>query len=365
MQEKGRISTNQYIWLLFSIITSFSTLQIVGRLIEHAGRDAWLSAVIAWFVDIVLAVVYAYLGLRFPGQNMIEYSITILGKFWGKAVALLFLLFFLVSASALLRSLCNLLNGDFFPTTPANVLLFICFALVGIGARKGLEVFARTSELLGPLYLLSFIILFSLAVPLCHFQNLKPQLYQGIMPSLTGAPFLLSFISICIIMGMFIPYCNEPANGFIGKVIAVTVGSAMFEFLVIFGISIFGAEQAGNVVNVGLALARIIGLGGTLQRLESIWLVVSVAAAVMSGISLIWAFSLGISQIAGLQTYRPLVYPSALLAFIVTVTSFETSNDVNLFANYVFPFIALFVESGLGLFLLVMALLRKKRGTPG
>lgn len=362
MQEKGHISTNQYIWLLFSIITSFSTLQIVGRLVKHAGRDAWLSVVIAWFVDIVLAVVYAYLGVRFPGQSMVQYSMTILGGFWGRLVGAIFSVFFLLSASCLIYGLCALLNNAFFPKTPVNALLVVCFALVAVGARKGLEVFSRTSEILGPLYLLSFIVLFSLAVPFGRFDNLKPQLYQGFLPMLTGTPFLLSFIGICIIMGMFIPYCSKPAGGFIGKVAAVTLGSAVFEGLIVLGIAVFGAEQTGNTVNIGLGLARIVGLGGTIQRLEAIWLMVSVAAAIMSAISLLWAFSIGIAQITGLAAYQPLVYPSALLTFIVTITSFENSNDLNVFANYIFPFIALFVESGLEYLLLIVALLRKKRG---
>lgn len=362
MQEKGIISTNQYTWLLFSIITSFSTLQIVGRLIEHAGKDAWLSVLFAWLIDVILAVVYAYMGVRFPGQNMIEYSMTILGKFWGGIVGLLFLLFFLVSSSGLIRSLCNLLTNQYYPKTPINAFIIICYILIGIGAKKGLETFARTSEILGPLYLLSFLILFSLAIPIVKIDNLKPQLYHGFFPSVSGAPFLLSFISICIIMGMFIPCCNKPKNGFKGKFIAVTLGSFILELMVVFGIGIFGSEQAGNIVNVGLELARMVSIGSTLQRLEALWLMVSVGASIMTGISLVWAFSLGISQIAGLKSYKPLVYPAAFLAFVITITTFENSNDVNTFANYTFPFIALFVESGLEIFLFFMALILKKRG---
>lgn len=362
MEEKSVISTNQYVWLLFSIITSFSTLQIVGRLIAHAGRDAWLSVIFAWFTDIVLAAVYAYMGIRFPGQNLVQYSITILGRFWGSVIGILFLLFFLISSSGLIRSLCSLLTNEFFPGTPIDALLIICFVLVAAGAKKGLETFARTSEILGPIYLLSFIILFTIAVPLANFSNLKPQLYRGFFPSLTGAPFILSFISICIMMGMFIPHCNKPANGFKGKFIAVTLGSIIFELLVILGIGVFGAEQAGNLINVGLELARMVSIGDAIQRLEAIWLMVSVAAGIMTAISLIWAFSLGISQIAGLRSYKPLVYPSALLALVLAVTSFNNSNDTNTFANYIFPFIALFVESGLEWFLFIMALVLKKRG---
>lgn len=361
--KKRIISTNQYVWLLFTIITSFSTLQIVGRLIAHAGRDAWLSVVFAWFADVTLAVVYGYMGIRFPGQNMVQYSMTILGKFWGKIVGGLFLFFFLVCTCGLIYSLSLLLTNEFFPKTPILVFLVICYAMIAVGARKGLEAFARTSEILGPLYLLSFIVILATSFSAVDFSNIKPQLYRGIIPSLTGAPFLLSYLSICIIMGMFIPHCNKPENGFKGKFIAVTMGSGIFALLVLYGIGIMGAEQAGNTTNVGLRIARISGIGSTIQRMEAIWLMVSVAAGIMAAISLIWAVSLGISQLTGLDSYRPLVFPTALLALVIAFTSFKSSNDMNVFANYTFPFIAMFVESILECFLLLMAVILKKRGS--
>jgi len=42
--------------------------------------NAMVSLLLAWFLDVLLAIVYAYMGIRFPGQNMVQYSITILGK---------------------------------------------------------------------------------------------------------------------------------------------------------------------------------------------------------------------------------------------------------------------------------------------
>lgn len=60
MHEKGIISTNQCIWLLFCLITSFTTIHIPRLIILQAGRDAWLSVILAWFLDVLLAMVYAY-----------------------------------------------------------------------------------------------------------------------------------------------------------------------------------------------------------------------------------------------------------------------------------------------------------------
>lgn len=140
MYEKEVISTNQFIWLLFCIITSFTGLQVLRLLIFQARRDAWLAVILAWFLDVLLAVVYAYMGIRFPGQNMVQYSMTILGKRLGKIIGMLFPIFFLLVSSILQRNLSMILSIVFFPKTPESIFLIISYIVIGYAVLKGIEV---------------------------------------------------------------------------------------------------------------------------------------------------------------------------------------------------------------------------------
>lgn len=362
MKQKGIISTYQFVWMIFNIIASFTTLHIPGLLIYHAGRDAWLSIICAWFLDVVLALVYAYMGLRFPGQNMIQYSITILGKYVGKIVGIMFCLFFLMISSVLMRSLAGLISNVFLVNTPMVVILGMSYLVIAYGIQKGIEAIARTCGFLGPIYLFSMIVMFVLLIPKVRLHRLIPILYKGFYPAFTGTPFLLSFFGICIIMGMYIPICNKPANGFLAKLIAVSIGALVLGILVFFGVGIFGGERAGNLINLGISLARMIRIGNFFERLEIFWFVIVVAAGIMTSTNLIWAFSLGISQIAGLSTYKHLVYPSVLVAFVLSVTSFKNTIEVFGFIFYSFMFIGVFVETGLELLLFFTALITGKKG---
>lgn len=362
MQQKGIISTNQFVWMLFSVITPFTALQIPGMLISHTGRDAWLSVVGAWFLDVVLAMVYAYMGLRFPGQNLVQYSITILGKYAGRIVGIMFPLYFLLVTSLLMRSLGAMIVNLFMPKTPLEIILAIGYILIAYGVKKGIEAIARVCEVLGPVYLLSLITLFAIVISNVKVHRLKPLLSYGIYPFLTGIPFILSFIGICLIMGMYIPICNRPKNGFLAKFIAVSIGTAMIGFLVSISTGIFGAEQAGNMLNPGIELARLARVGDFVERLEIVWLVVAIAAGILTSGNLVWAFSLGISQIAGLNTYKPLVYPTVLISFILSLTSFDSNVAVSNFLFYSYMFIGLFVVVGLGMLLFITALILGKRG---
>ncbi|PKM49924.1 MAG: hypothetical protein CVV02_13770 [Firmicutes bacterium HGW-Firmicutes-7] len=358
MSNKEKISTNQFVWMLFGIITSFTVLQIPGILILHAGRDAWLSVIVAWFLDVLLALVYAYMGLRFPGQNFVQYSMTILGKLGGRIVGFIFPLYFLMVTALLMRAISTLIETNL-SDMPKLVIYSMGCITIAYTARKGIEIIARVCEILGPIYLISLFILFFMAIPIIKIDRVKPFLMEGSYPFLSGSILILSFIGICIMMAMYIPVCNHPENGFKAKFIAVTMGATMITTLIFLVIGAFGAEQAGSMVNPGASLAREIQVG-IFERLESVWLIVAVGAGIMTCVNLIWAFSMGASQIIGLNSYKPLVLPATLIATVLSIISFDSNIEMLNFVFYVYTIIAVFVQTGLEMFLFAMAFILKK-----
>lgn len=362
--ESGIINTRQSVWLLFVIITSLTALQVPGLIVLRAGRDVWLSVIGAWFMDIMLALVYAYMGIRFPGENPVQYSMTILGKTFGRIVGLLFIIFFLMVACSLVSGVAMYVAGVFLPKTPTEVVLISAFLLIAYIVRKGIEVIARICEILGPFHLLSMVALLFLALPLVNLGRLKPQFDQGVVPFLSGVPLILAHIGICVSMGWYIAICNRPENGFLAKFIAAGLGSSVLCLLAVFSIGSFGLEQTGNMINPGLQLARIIHIDYYFERMEVFWMAIAIGAGIMTAVNVLWIFSLGAAQLAGLSTYKPLVYPAALIALALSLTSFPTNTSYMHFAFYTFPLVGLSAEIGLELLLFFAALISGKRGKP-
>ncbi|HEX3046873.1 MAG TPA: endospore germination permease [Bacillota bacterium] len=360
--EKGIINTKQMIWLLFIIITSFTALQVPGLAITQAGRDTWLAVIAAWFLDVMLALVYAYMGIRFPGENCVDYSTTILGKIGGKIVGLLFILFFLIVSAYLMRGLAIYIGNVFLPRTPIEVILIGAYLVIGYFVRKGIEVIARMCEILGPLYLLSFILLFILAIPHVELSRLKPQFDQGLYVFINGTPLILTHYGICVAMGWYIALCNRPENGFLAKFSAASLGALAVGLVIVLSIGSFGLEQAQNLANPGLNLTRQIHISNYFERMEVLWMVIAIGAGIMTSVNAIWIFSLGMAQIVGLNTYKPLVYPAALCSFVLSLTSFPNNTAFLGFTVFSFPLIGLAVESGLEIFLFLSALILRKKG---
>jgi len=365
MRNKSLISTSQFVWMLFCVITSFTVLQIPGLLIEFAGRDSWLAVIVAWILDVLLAIVYARMGLRFPGQNCAQYSVSVLGKTWGKIVGMLFPVFFLFVAACLMRALAELISSLFLPRTPISVFLFLAFLIVAYGVKKGIEGIARICAVLGPIFLASLLVMFAFLIPDIELHRLLPIFADGARPILTSAPYILSFIGICIIMGMYIPICNKPENGFLAKFISVSIGAVMIIMLIVLSIGIFGAEHAGQMINPGYRLLRLLRLGSFFERLEIIWLVITFSAGIMTAANLIWAFCLGTSQLLSLRSHKLLVNPAVLIAFVLSVLSFDNISELLDFTLYSYPFIGIFVQTGVEMFLFLTAVIFGKRGKAG
>ena len=218
------------------------------------------------------------------------------------------------------------------------------------------------TEVIGPLFLLSIITLSFLVLPSFDIARLKPQFDEGVAPFLVGAPLLLTSFGVCIIMAMYIPLCNRPENGFLAKFSAVSMGALVVGLITALSVGIFGIEDAQYMYSPGLQLAKMINFSNYLERVEMVWLLILVGSSIVATSSLLWAFGQGLAQITGLKTYQSLIYPGALLSLVLCIVSFPSSLQQTHFYHYTFPIVAVFVETGLELFLFATALILGKRG---
>lgn len=357
MQEKGIISTNQFIWMLFLIITTVTVLEAPVMLINIAGRDAWLCVIGGWFLDVLLALVYAYMGIRFPGQNFVQYSITILGKYLGSLIGIIFPLFFLIVGILCQSSLAYLINTVLLPTTPIWVVLSVSLLISSYAALKGVEVIARLSELFGPIYILFIIIIGLISVQVIDIDLITPQFEQGFYPFMIGSPFVLSFYGICVIMAMFIPLCNRPENGFLAKFTAVSMGAFFLGIVITITITTFGLSTAERLYAPVYQITRT-----TAIRAESLWLLLIITAGLLASAMMIWAFSLGVSQVLGIATYKPLIIPAAVISIAFSLISFSNNIQLMHYINFTYPILAVIVESCIEIMLFILALALNKRG---
>ncbi|MDU7475599.1 MAG: endospore germination permease [Paenibacillus macerans] len=309
-----------------TIITIFFTvgsaiLITPSGMVQSARQDAWIAGLIGIGVGLLTVWFMCKLVNLYPQKNLIEILETLLGKWVGKTVSLLFISsLFLGAPAAVLNDLGDFMTTQMMPETPIEAIIILFGTVILMGVRLGIEVVARSAELLFPW----FVLLYLLLVLLVSF-NIDPRQLQPVLEN--GSPpiwqAVLTFISVAFLphisLLLILPASvNRPAQFGKGIVLVSLVGSLMLVIVIILSILVLGVEITSKSLFPSYVLAQKIDIGHFLQRVETI-------VAVMWFFSLYFRITLymssitvSLAQIFNLKDYRPLVWPLGMLLIVMS-----------------------------------------------
>ncbi|MBO8137243.1 MAG: GerAB/ArcD/ProY family transporter [Desulfotomaculum sp.] len=78
--EAGKISARQLMFIIITFIISTADIFLPAIVAQQAGRDSWISVVVANAEAMVVAAVALSLGLRFPQLTLVGICQKVLGK---------------------------------------------------------------------------------------------------------------------------------------------------------------------------------------------------------------------------------------------------------------------------------------------
>ncbi|GJM76967.1 hypothetical protein HMSSN036_91830 [Paenibacillus macerans] len=130
---------------------------------------------------------------------MTEIIETVLGKWVGKIVSLLLVVSFFSAPTAVMNDLGDFMTTQLIPETPIEAIIILFGAVVLMGVRLGVEVIARSAELLFPWFLLLYFLLVVLVAFNIDPRHLQPVLENG-FPPIWQAGLLFSASLFCRIL---------------------------------------------------------------------------------------------------------------------------------------------------------------------
>lgn len=194
--------------ILTALYTIGSAILIVPSSVASiAKQDAWIAALAGLGFGLLILALHHQLSRRYPAMNLLQISEKLLGKWIGKTVNFLFLVtLFMGGPVTVLYEIGTFMTIQILPETPTQAILLLFGAIVVLGIRLGLEVLARSAELLFPWFLLLFLSMSTLLLSIVKWEKASPILEHGIGPIF---PAVLSFLSITflphIVLLMFYP----------------------------------------------------------------------------------------------------------------------------------------------------------------
>lgn len=354
---KKRISLSQTVYLLMILVISTADIFLPAIIARQAGRDAWISVLIATALSIVFGLIWLPLASRFPDETFPDYLPKILGQPLGGLLGLLYVLFFLSLISVVAREFGALAATAFLPLTPVIILEVAITAISVYAALEDIEVIARTNEALFPLGLFLLVSVFILTTKDMEFKNYLPILENGLKPPILGALTLSAWMGETFLMLYLYPYINNKnmaVYGIIGSHILIGGGLLLGTS----SIALFGAELTADIVIPPLAMVQIINLANFIQRLDAVIMATWVGGIFIKLSLFIYVAALSLSSSLNVRSYKPFVVPLTGIALPISILSFENITEIIDFLEKPLPFYLLTWEVLVPLIVLIIAVIK-------
>lgn len=356
MLEKGKISNNQFSILVIMYIIGTSTLTAPAILTMVAKQDGWLSSLLTLGFGLTIVFLFGKLAERYPNLTLTQTCTKILGGWLGRAISLLYSLFFLFLTSVFLRVAGDLITTHILTETPIQATVALFLFVIIMAVRLGLEPFARTAEMMFPHLVLFILLFFLFLLPQVKGTNITPMLEHGIKPVLHGTFETLGipFLNLIIFL-MITPYVNNPNKLKVNFIFSTIIGGLFITFITLFSILVNGAEVTARLNFSPYILAQKIDIGNFIQRIEIIAGAFIFISLFVKTTICFYSLVLSFAETLRLKDYKIVTLPFGIMVQVLSIFLFpniiyfhtfvaETWTPIMLIFGFIIPLLLLAVD---------------------
>lgn len=365
MLDNGRISSLQLLLLLFITEAATTVLYSPSTAARLAGPDAWLASnLLPTLYALAIAGVVVALARRFPSQVFTEYLPAIAGKIPGKLLAAVYAVFFIQIASVIMTEGSALLNIAEFPQTPVFVINIVWAGVAGYGAYLGIECIARQNQLVWPVWLFVLLLVLCLGAVDLNISNLKPVLENGLPPLISGGIVRSPCRGYVFFVLMLFPYLNQKQEALKTILLHLALAAFVSAFSLFVIIGVLGDKITAQMVYPFYTLAQYISVVHFLERMEALTVIIWIAGVVVKLAVFFHTAAIATASTIGLKNYRTTLLPIAITTVVLSGALYNTNLKLITFMLKTFPLYAFIIELAVPALILLMAVIRKRRGDP-
>ncbi|WP_342440772.1 GerAB/ArcD/ProY family transporter [Lysinibacillus sp. FSL K6-0057] len=318
--EKAKISTHQ-LFILIMLFEFGSALLI--PLATNVKQDAWMAILIGLVGGLFLFLIYHGLYSYYPNIPLTEYLQVVLGKFVGRFLAFFYVLYFMYIAARVLRDFGEMLITVYYPTTPLFIINALMIMSVVYTVRKGIEVLARTGEILFTfmiLLVISGLILIAIS-GISQISNLQPVFENGVMPVVKAASSTLFFpYGEVIVFTMLLPYLKQSERAKKTGLLALGLSGLLLALITAINISVLDVSIISRSPFPLLSTIQTIEVAGFLERMDVTFMLLSVLGGFFKISIFSYASVVGTANLFKIKDSYKLAYPIGLVILVISMT---------------------------------------------
>ncbi|MDF2923855.1 MAG: spore gernimation protein [Paenibacillaceae bacterium] len=359
---KIRITSGMLMALVINMIYAKSIGITQGIAAREVGADMWIATLFSIMQGAFMIWLTAVAVRRAGGKELIDAVGIHMGKWTGKAAALLMFLFFTGAFAGVMITFVYHLMDYFLPQVPVYVFIIIPLAVGCFGAFHGLEVMARMA-FVGVFTILCLNISL-LAGSFYEFdiRNLAPVLQNGVGATLWASRHNDTEWAVAVMMAAIIlPLVNNRSNWGKSSVVSMLMGGLLVVMWPLMEAGVLSAEVAGQYVVACMQMARSAHLGHFIHRYEMIMIVFFATSTMVQIMMCLFCASHCLSKTFGIKDYRPLLVPAALVlgafSYWIVTNHFRAMR----WEEAYWPYISLPIAIALPLLLLAGGMIRRSK----
>ncbi|MEH6889274.1 endospore germination permease [Bacillus sp. JJ864] len=296
------ITLLQYIFLINGMQVATGILSLPRVLAEKAGTDGWIAILIGWIFSTISGIFIVKTSARYPEDTLYDILIRLFGKIVGKALAVIYMIYFACYSCIILVNALLYLKGWLLPKTPDYIIIFLFSIPTFLVVRNGPRILGRYCEL--GFYMMIWVPVFFL-IPLKEggsWLPFFPLLKEGWKPVLMAVPTtIFTFLGFDIAFFLY-PFLQKKQYAVHGFVIANTLTMLFYLFTTLVCFAYFSPDSITEFNQPVLNLLKVIEFR-FLERFDMILLAVYLIVVSTAWMPCIYCAVFCSSQLLGKQDH--------------------------------------------------------------
>lgn len=358
--NSSKLNTIDAIMLILTIVVTHTILSLPRNILLVTKSASIINLIYISIITIFIAYFIFRLMRNFSGLDLLDISEFLGGKNLKTIIGIIYIVYFLISSSILLRNFCESLKIIYYPITEIKFIILLFIVALCMANRLDFSATIKTNSLILPFVLGSMIFLFFSNMNKFVPERIFPILGDGVLTTFGwGLINLASFGGISYLY-FLPPLLNEPQK--MKKISLISIGvSAIYLILCVSTLLfMFSFFLDTNEITPLYNATRYIEFGNFFQRLESIFLLFWILA-VACYMSIVGKFSMKIFQkLTNIENKKELIDIFGLLIFGISIIPKNYAIS-EMYETEIYPYLVLGIVFVLSISILIIANLSKKR----
>lgn len=319
-EERGSVTPYQMTTIVVGACVGVGVLAFPRLLVEQAGSGAPLSALLGAIPVTLAWLALSKLNLWYRGKTVVEYAPLVLTRPVGWLWSLALILLQVVLTALTVREFGDVVRTAVLRNTPIEINIILLLLTATFCVRYDVQVFARVFEVFFPLMLVPLTVIGLISLKNARFSYLLPINGPGWGDVLVGALFAsvgyVAYLSAAILL----PSLNLPKRATRAGLSGIGLTLFIYLLAVTASLSVFSTEEMKRLIWPTFELVKTTTVPGfILERLESAFLGIWVAAVFTTVSATYYTALLAAQQLLKLRDHKVLAIPLAPVLYMIAM----------------------------------------------